>query len=73
MPISVLRALLKIPGVPRLLHTEAESLDYIQTTRFDTAATLALAQRHQLHWPDITQALQATARYLASEPSAVQG
>jgi nucleoside-diphosphate-sugar epimerase len=70
MPIPVLRALLKIPGVPRLLRTDAESLDFIQTTRFDTAATQALAQRHRLHWPDIDQALQATARYLTNEASA---
>jgi dihydroflavonol-4-reductase len=73
LPIPLLRLLLKIPGLPGLLRTEAESLDFIQTTRFDTAATQALAQRHQLQWPDIGQALQATARYLASEPSAVQG
>lgn len=70
MPIPVLRALLKIPGVPRLLRTDAESLDFIQTTRFDTAATQALAQRHQLHWPEIGQALQATARYLTNEAPA---
>jgi len=69
LPIPLLRALLKIPGVPRLLRTDAESLDFIQTTRFNTAATQALAQRHQLRWPDISQALQATARYLANEAS----
>jgi dihydroflavonol-4-reductase len=71
VPIPLLRGLLKIPGLPRLLRTDAESLDFIQTTRFDTAATQALAQRHHLHWPDIGLALQATARYLASEPSAI--
>jgi len=70
MPIPLLRILLTIPGLPRLLRTEAESLDFIQTTRFDTAATQALAQRYQLQWPDINQALQATARYLTSEVSA---
>lgn len=69
MPIPLLRILLTIPGLPRLLRTEAESLDFIQTTRFDTAATHALAQRHQLQWPDISQALQATARYLVRTPS----
>ena len=67
LPIPLLRLLLEIPGLPRLLRTEPESLDFIQTTRFDTAATQALAQRHRLLWPDIGQALQATARYLASE------
>jgi len=56
--------LLKIPGLPRLLRTDAESLDFIQTARFDTAATEALAQRHGLTWPDMTEALRVTARYL---------
>lgn len=67
IPLPLLRGLLKIPGAPRLLHSEPESLDFIQTTRFDTAATQALARRHQLVWPDITQALQATAHYLAAQ------
>lgn len=71
LPIPLLRALLKIPGVSRLLRTDAESLDFIQTTRFNTAATQAFVQRHQLAWPDISQALQATARYLANEASTV--
>lgn len=70
VPIAVLRLLLKIPGLPKLLRTEVESLDFIQSTRFDTAATQALARQHQLAWPDIAQAVQATARYLASKPSA---
>lgn len=70
VPIPLLRALLRIPGMPALLHTDVESLDFIQTTRFDTTATQALAQRHHLHWPDIKQALQATARYLSHQPSA---
>lgn len=71
LPIPLLRALLKIPGLPRLLHSDAESLDFLQTTRFDTSASQALAQRHRLHWPDIGQALQATARYLATGAPAV--
>lgn len=64
LPIGVLRWLLKIPGLPKLLSTSTESLDFIQTTRFDTAATKALALKHQLVWPDINQALRATAGYL---------
>ena len=67
VPIAVLRVLLKIPGAPRLLRTDAESLDFIQTTRFDTAATQALARKHQLTWPDLPAALQATARYVAGQ------
>ncbi|OYT95033.1 MAG: NAD-dependent dehydratase [Pseudomonas sp. PGPPP3] len=67
VPIALLRALLNIPGAQRLLRTDVESLDFIQTTRFDTAATQALARKHQLTWPDLPAALQATARYVAGE------
>ncbi|MDA7085387.1 hypothetical protein PH586_03150 [Pseudomonas sp. SA3-5] len=67
VPLPLLRWLLKIPGAPGLLHSEPESLDFNQTMRFDTAATQALARRHQLVWPEITQALQATAHYLAAQ------
>lgn len=73
VPIPLLRLLLKIPGMLRVLRTDAESLDFIQATRFDTGATQALVQRHQLQWPDMRQALQATARYLIKRSSAVEG
>jgi dihydroflavonol-4-reductase len=63
VPIGVLRWLLKIPGLPKLLSASPESLDFIQTTRFDTAATKALALKHQLAWPDINQAMRATVAY----------
>jgi nucleoside-diphosphate-sugar epimerase len=65
LPIGLLRWLLKIPGLPALLRTSPESLDFIQTTRFDTSAAKALAARHQLAWPDLQQAMQTTARYVA--------
>jgi dihydroflavonol-4-reductase len=45
-----------------LLRTDAEALDFIQTARFDTAATEAFAQRYGLTWPEMTQALRVTAR-----------
>lgn len=67
VPIGVLRWLLKIPGLPGLLRTSVESLDFIQTTRFDTTATQGFARQQQLAWPDIQQALWATARYLRAE------
>ncbi|MES2820963.1 MAG: SDR family oxidoreductase [Pseudomonadota bacterium] len=68
LPIGLLRLLLKVPGAARVLHTSPESLDFIQTTRFDTRATRELAQRHQLTWPDIGQAITATARFVANAP-----
>ncbi|HLD66174.1 MAG TPA: SDR family oxidoreductase [Pseudomonas sp.] len=67
VPIGLLRLLLRIPGLARVLRTSPESLDFIQTTRFDTQAAQALAREHQLPWPDIGEALQATARYVANE------
>lgn len=66
VPLGVLRWLLKLPGAQQLLNTRAESLDFIQTKRFNTAASQALAIKHQLQWPDLQVALQATARYVAS-------
>jgi dihydroflavonol-4-reductase len=48
----------------KLLSTSPESLDFIQTTRFDTSVTKALALKHQLVWPDIKQAMQTTVGYL---------
>ena len=68
LPIGLLRALLRVPGLPRLLHTEAESLDFIQTRRFDTRATQTFARRHELAWPDLDAALQATVRHLRPRP-----
>lgn len=65
MSIELLRWLLKIPGLPALLRTSPESLDFIQTTRFDTGTTKAFALKHQLAWPDINLAMQATAAYVA--------
>lgn len=65
MPMAVLKGLLRVPGLPALLRTEPESLDFIQTRRFDTSATRAFASRYQLAWPDIGQAREATARFVA--------
>jgi nucleoside-diphosphate-sugar epimerase len=64
LPVGLLRSILRIPGLPALLHTEPESLDFIQTQRFDMRATEAFVARHQLAWPDLDGALQASARYL---------
>lgn len=66
VPVGLLRWLLKMPGAQKLLKTSVESLDFIQTTRFDTTASQALVLKHQLRWPDLQAALQATARHVAS-------
>lgn len=67
LPIGLLRTLLRLPGLPALLHTEPEALDFIQTQRFDTQATQAFAARHGLAWPDLRTAVQASARYLCAQ------
>jgi hypothetical protein len=43
-----------------------EALDFIQTTRFDTAAVEQFANRHGIAKPDIRQSLQHTAMFVNS-------
>ncbi|PSS58701.1 SDR family oxidoreductase [Pseudomonas sp. BBP2017] len=64
--LRLLKLLLSIPPVARLLNANAESLDFIQTTRFDTAALEQFANRHGISKPDIGQALQHTATFVNS-------
>jgi len=64
--LRLLRLLLRIPPVARFLNTDAEALDFIQTTRFDTAAVEQFANRHGIAKPDIRQALQHTAMFVNS-------
>ncbi|MEJ8862242.1 SDR family oxidoreductase [Pseudomonas jessenii] len=64
--LRLLKLLLSIPPVARLLNANAESLDFIQTTRFDTAALEQFANRHGIAKPDIRQALQHTATFVNS-------
>ena len=64
--LRLLKLLLRIPPVARFLNTDAEALDFIQTTRFDTAAVEQFANRHGIAKPDIRQALQHTAMFVNS-------
>ena len=64
--LRLLRLLLSIPPVARFLNTSAEALDFIQTTRFDTAAVEQFANRHGIAKPDIRQSLQHTAMFVNS-------
>lgn len=64
LPIGLLRGLLRLPGLPALLHSEPESLDFIQTRRFDTGPTQDFATRHGLPWPDLESAVRASALHL---------
>ena len=64
--LRLLKLLLSIPPIARLLNTNAEALDFIQTTRFDTAAVEQFANRHGIAKPDIRQSLQHTAMFVNS-------
>ena len=64
--LRLLKLLLSIPPVARFLNSKPEALDFIQTTRFDTAAVEQFANRHGIAKPDIRQSLQLTARFVNS-------
>ncbi|QNN59630.1 SDR family oxidoreductase [Diaphorobacter ruginosibacter] len=66
IPLRLLKLLLSIPPIARFFNTDAEALDFIQTTRFDTAAAEQFANRHGIAKPDIRQSLQHTARFVNS-------
>jgi hypothetical protein len=48
------------------LNSKPEALDFIQTTRFNTAAVEQFANRHGIAKPDIRQSLQHTAMFVNS-------
>ena len=62
--LRLLKWLLSIPPVAWFLNTKPEALDFIQTTRFNTAAVEQFANRHGMAKPDIRQALQHTATFV---------
>ena len=64
--LRLLKLLLSIPPVARFLNSKPEALDFIQTTRFDTAVVEQFANRHGIAKPDIRQSLQLTARFVNS-------
>ena len=64
--LRLLKWLLNIPPVAWFLNTKPEALDFIQTTRFNTAAVERFANRHGIVKPDIRQALQHTATFVNS-------
>ena len=62
--LRLLKWLLSIPPVAWFLNSRPEALDFIQTTRFNTAAVEQFANRHGIAKPDIRQALQLTATFV---------
>ncbi|SDT32458.1 Male sterility protein [Pseudomonas asplenii] len=64
VPIGLLRWLLKIPGLAGRLSISTESLDFIQTQRFDMRQSKALEQKYRLTHPDMTRTVERTVRYV---------
>jgi 2-polyprenyl-6-methoxyphenol hydroxylase-like FAD-dependent oxidoreductase len=63
VPIPVLAALLRLPGMPRLMNTWPEALHFIQTTRFDTTATDAFLAQQGLPRPAMAAVIARSARW----------
>ncbi|MCH8544875.1 MAG: SDR family oxidoreductase [Alcanivorax sp.] len=66
LPIPLLAALLRIPGMPRLMNTWPEALHFIQPTRFDTGIADSFLQQHQVERPDIEEVIATNARWYVS-------
>lgn len=64
VPITLLRAVLRIPGLGKRLGISAESLNFIQTQRFDMAESTRLERRYRIAHPDMGRALESTVRYV---------
>lgn len=64
MPIPVLAALLRLPGLPRLMNTWPEALNFIQPTRFDTASTDAFLREKGIARPSMETVIAASAGFL---------
>lgn len=69
VPITLLKWLLALPGVAARLTLSAESLNFIQTQRFDMTISRQLESKYQLSHPDMSQALERTVRYVKSHLS----
>lgn len=74
MPMPVLAALLRLPGLPALMNTAPEALHFIQPVRFDTAATERFMAASAIPAAPITRALHASAQhYLRSRARITNG
>lgn len=71
LPISLLAALLRLPGVARLMGTSPEAMHFIQTHRFDTSETDAFLQQQGLSRPSIERVIADSARWYARGESSL--
>ena len=63
LPIPVLAALLRLPGMPRLMNTWPEALHFIQPTRFDTTDTDHFLNQQGLARPAMEAVIARSARW----------
>lgn len=64
VPIGLLKWLLAIPGLATRLSISAESLNFIQTQRFDMSDSQQLERKYQLAHPDMARTLEKTVRHV---------
>ena len=64
VPIGLLRWILTIPGLAARLAISTESLDFIQTQRFDMRHCEHLERKYQFTHPDMARTLEKTVRYV---------
>lgn len=62
LPMPLLAALLRVPGLPGLLNTAPEALHFIQPVRFDTSALQRFANEQSLRLPNVAESIDASAR-----------
>ncbi|MFE8072326.1 SDR family oxidoreductase [Marinobacteraceae bacterium S3BR75-40.1] len=67
---GVIRAALRIPAMEQWMNTPRESMDFIQTQRFDTSALDAFMARHELEWPAMAEVLRQSAIAVGGDRSA---
>lgn len=70
IPMPLLAGLLKIPGMPTLMNTAAESLHFLQAARFDTTGTDEFMKAHGISWAPIVESIRASAAYWRSQAAA---
>lgn len=63
LPIPVLAALLRLPGLPTLMNTAPEALHFIQPTRFDTRVTQHFLATSSITMAPIEHVLRASAQH----------
>ena len=64
VPIGLLKWLLAIPGLAARFAISPESLNFIQTQRFDMSNSQQLERKYQLAHPDMARTIERTARYV---------